>query len=199
MSDKPKRASKERHDRLRQLDARERMSLAEDRFSGYLLFSLSGFGFSDLKAPVAFISPGGGELITIMLVLILLFGAKDAPRVFRSIQTFLDKLQRSAADFRYKMMYGDLHANTADEKPYDVEEKQETEDGIQEAGGREQVSEDSDQRTEDGGQKTEDGGRRADVRGRESEDGEQRTEDSDQRTGDGDQESGVRKQAGVEK
>ena len=70
---------------------------------------------------LAFISPGGGELIMIMLVLILLFGAKDAPRIFRSIQTFLDKMQRSAADFRYKIMYGDLHANTADEDPYDVE------------------------------------------------------------------------------
>ena len=70
---------------------------------------------------LAFISPGGGELIMVMLVLILLFGAKDAPRIFRSIQTFLDKMQRSAADFRYKMMYGDLHTNTTDEKPYDVE------------------------------------------------------------------------------
>ena len=70
---------------------------------------------------LAFISPGGGELIMIMLVLILLFGAKDAPRIFRSIQTFLDKMQRSAADFRYKIMYGDLHANTTDEEPYDVE------------------------------------------------------------------------------
>jgi len=75
-----------------------------------------------MPAPgLAFISPGGGELIMIMLVLILLFGAKDAPRVFRSIQTFLDKMQRSAADFRYKIMYGDLHADTTKEEPYDVE------------------------------------------------------------------------------
>ncbi len=176
LSDKPKRASKERHDKLRQLDARERMSLAEDRFSGCLLFSFAGLGLSDFKAPLAFISPGGGELITIMLVLILLFGAKDAPRVFRSIQTFLDKLQRSAADFRYKMMYGDLHANTADE------EKKETEDGIQEAGGREQVSEDEEQMSEDGSQETEDGG--------------QTSENRRQKTEDREQESGVRKQAG---
>ncbi len=69
----------------------------------------------------AFISPGGGELILIMLVLILLFGAKDAPRIFRTIHTLLDKLQRAAADFRYKIMYGDIHANTTDEAPYDVE------------------------------------------------------------------------------
>lgn len=69
----------------------------------------------------AFISPGGGELIMIMLVLILLFGAKDAPRILRSIQSFLDKMQRTAADFRYKMMYGDLHSSPTDEEPYDVE------------------------------------------------------------------------------
>jgi Sec-independent protein translocase protein TatA len=69
----------------------------------------------------AFISPGGGELIMIMLVLIMLFGAKDAPRVLRNIQKFLDKMQRTAADFRYKMMYGDLHSGTTADEPYDVE------------------------------------------------------------------------------
>ncbi len=43
----------------------------------------------------------------IMLALILLFGAKDAPRILREIQNVLNKLQRSAADFRYKLMYSD--------------------------------------------------------------------------------------------
>ncbi len=57
----------------------------------------------------AFIAPGGGEMILILLVLILLFGAKDAPRILRNIQNSLNKLQRTAADFRYKLMYGDLH------------------------------------------------------------------------------------------
>ena len=71
--------------------------------------------------PLAFISPGGGELIMIMLVLILLFGAKDAPRILRTIQTFLDKMQRNAAAFRYKIMYGDLHQNADEETPYDVD------------------------------------------------------------------------------
>ena len=69
----------------------------------------------------AFISPGGGELIMILLVLILLFGAKDAPKVLRSIQTLLDKLQRSAASFRYKLLYGDLHQSSPEEEPYDVD------------------------------------------------------------------------------
>lgn len=75
-----------------------------------------------LPLTTAFISPGGGELIMIILVLILLFGAKDAPRIFRSIHTFLDKMQRTAADFRYKIMYGDLYADTTDPAPYDAEE-----------------------------------------------------------------------------
>jgi Sec-independent protein translocase protein TatA len=69
----------------------------------------------------AFISPGGGEFLLIMLALILLFGAKDAPRIFRSIHTTLDKVQRAAASFRYKIMYGDLHQETTDDDPYDVE------------------------------------------------------------------------------
>lgn len=63
---------------------------------------------------IAFIAPGGGELILILLVLILLFGAKDAPRILRDIQNTLNKLQRTAADFRYKLMYGDLHWNRTD-------------------------------------------------------------------------------------
>ncbi|MBI9021256.1 MAG: hypothetical protein JEZ10_08405 [Verrucomicrobia bacterium] len=75
-----------------------------------------------LSPELAFISPGGGELILIMLVLILLFGAQDAPRIFRTIHTLLDKLQRTAADFRYKIMYGDLHSGTTEEEPYDVRE-----------------------------------------------------------------------------
>ena len=56
-----------------------------------------------------------------MLVLILLFGAKDAPRIFRKIHNALDKLQRAAASFRYKIMYGDLHDDLSGGTPYDVE------------------------------------------------------------------------------
>ncbi len=78
-------------------------------------------GFLDLKLPLAFISPGSFEFLLIMLALILLFGAKDAPRIFRTIQTLLDKAQRAAASFRYKIMYGDLHSNPAQDEPYDVE------------------------------------------------------------------------------
>lgn len=80
-----------------------------------------------------------------MLVLILLFGAKDAPRIFRSIHNALDKMQRAAAGFRYKIMYGDLYqdTDTSSEEPYDVEEEhaeQATEDEEQEADTSEEDS-----------------------------------------------------------
>ncbi|MCC7300642.1 MAG: twin-arginine translocase TatA/TatE family subunit [Verrucomicrobia bacterium] len=74
----------------------------------------------------AFMALGGGELIVIMLALLLLFGPKDAPRILRSIQNVLNKLQRAAADFRYKLMYDDLHQTQPEESKdttvYDAEE-----------------------------------------------------------------------------
>lgn len=71
--------------------------------------------------PAAFIAPGGSEFLLIMLVLILLFGAKDAPRIFRSIHNALDKMQRAAASFRYKIMYSDFYKDLADEELYDAD------------------------------------------------------------------------------
>lgn len=76
---------------------------------------------------IAFFAPGGGELIVVMLALLLLFGPKDAPRILRGIQAVLNKLQRAAADFRYKLLYEDLHRTPAevskDASVYDIEEK----------------------------------------------------------------------------
>ena len=34
---------------------------------------------------IAFIAPGGPELLFILMVLLLLFGAKDAPKIMRNI------------------------------------------------------------------------------------------------------------------
>lgn len=76
---------------------------------------------------IAFFAPGGGELIVVMLALLLLFGPKDAPRILRGIQAVLNKLQRAAADFRYKLLYEDLHRTpteaSKDASVYDIEEK----------------------------------------------------------------------------
>ena len=71
----------------------------------------------------AFMAPGGGELVVVMLVLILLFGAKDAPRVLRTLHNIIDRMQRMAADFRYKLLYGDLGREPGNEKPFVVEEE----------------------------------------------------------------------------
>lgn len=61
---------------------------------------------------LGFISPGGGELLVIVLVLIMLFGAKDAPRILRKMQDFFDELRRTANSFRHDMLYSDLYAET---------------------------------------------------------------------------------------
>lgn len=67
---------------------------------------------------IAFMPLGGGELIVVMLALLLLFGPKDAPRILRSIQNILNKLQRATADLRYKLMYEDLHLDQPEESEY---------------------------------------------------------------------------------
>ena len=54
--------------------------------------------------PIAFLAPGGGELIVVMLALLLLFGPKDAPRILRNLQNLLHKLKRTAADFQRTLM-----------------------------------------------------------------------------------------------
>lgn len=74
-----------------------------------------------LFAQQAFLSPGGGELIMIMLVLIMLFGAKDAPRILRKIQNFMDEIRSIAANFRYEMMYSDLHDDQAEENTVEAD------------------------------------------------------------------------------
>lgn len=53
---------------------------------------------------IAFLAPGGGELIVVLLALLLLFGPKDAPRILRHIQGLFHKLQRTAADFRSQLL-----------------------------------------------------------------------------------------------
>ncbi|MDZ8117173.1 Sec-independent protein translocase subunit TatA/TatB [Pontiella agarivorans] len=65
-------------------------------------------GFSQL----GFIGPGGPELIVVMLVLIMVFGAKDAPKIFRKINEFMASVRNTADSFKREIMYGDLHADS---------------------------------------------------------------------------------------
>jgi Sec-independent protein translocase protein TatA len=62
------------------------------------------FGASQL----AYIGPGAPELIVVALVLLLLFGAKDAPRIFRKMNHALGRLRNTAESFKHEIMYGDL-------------------------------------------------------------------------------------------
>ena len=76
---------------------------------------------------IAFLAPGGGELIVVMLALLLLFGPKDAPRILRNLQSILTKLKRTASEFHRTLMTSDLHEDPTwkahDTRVYDAEKK----------------------------------------------------------------------------
>ncbi len=62
---------------------------------------------------LAFIGPGGPEFIVIMLVLLLMFGAKDAPRIFRKLNEMLNQVRNTADGFKREIMYGDLNQQSS--------------------------------------------------------------------------------------
>jgi len=59
---------------------------------------------------LAFIGPGGPEIIVVMLVLLLMFGAKDAPRIFRKINEMINSIRNTADGFRREIMYSDVNS-----------------------------------------------------------------------------------------
>lgn len=61
---------------------------------------------------LAFIGPGGSEILVVMLVLLLMFGAKDAPRMFRKLNDMLNQLRSAAENFKQEVMYSDLDGDT---------------------------------------------------------------------------------------
>ena len=62
----------------------------------------------------AFIGPGGPEILVVMLVLLLMFGARDAPRIFRKINELLNQFRSTAENFKREVMYSDI---TTDHEP----------------------------------------------------------------------------------
>jgi Sec-independent protein translocase protein TatA len=67
---------------------------------------------------LAFIGPGGPEFIVIMLVLLLMFGAKDAPKILRKLNEMLNSVRNTAEGFKREIMYGDLNTDsTAADEP----------------------------------------------------------------------------------
>jgi Sec-independent protein translocase protein TatA len=74
------------------------------------------YGFFQL----AYLGPGGPEFLLIMLVLLLMFGAKEAPRILRTINEFINHIRSTADGFKREVMYGDLKA----EPPEDEDEEE---------------------------------------------------------------------------
>lgn len=74
---------------------------------------------------LAFIGPGGPEFLVVMLVLLLMFGAKDAPRIFRKINEMINSVRNTADSFKREIMYSDMGNHTSsdpanmDEESYD--------------------------------------------------------------------------------
>lgn len=65
---------------------------------------------TDCFSYIAFIGPGGPEFLVVMLVLLLMFGAKDAPRIFRRLNEMINQLRNTADSFKREVMYGDLNS-----------------------------------------------------------------------------------------
>jgi sec-independent protein translocase protein TatA len=68
----------------------------------------------DFCFQIAFIGPGGPELLVVMLVLLLMFGAKDAPKIFRKINEMLNSVRNTADGFKREIMYGDHNNESSD-------------------------------------------------------------------------------------
>lgn len=67
---------------------------------------------TDCFSYIAFIGPGGPEFLVVMLVLLLMFGAKDAPRIFRKLNEMINQLRNTADSFKREIMYGDLNSES---------------------------------------------------------------------------------------
>jgi Sec-independent protein translocase protein TatA len=61
---------------------------------------------------LAYIGPGGPEFLLVMLVLLMLFGAKDAPRILRKLNEIISQIRNTADGFKREVMYGDLNNDT---------------------------------------------------------------------------------------
>ena len=66
-----------------------------------------------MTIPVAFLggSPGAGEILLVLLVVLLLFGAKHLPSIARSLGRTLDEFRRTARDLSHDIM---SHNNNSD-------------------------------------------------------------------------------------
>ena len=79
-----------------------------------------------VRTPLAFLAPGGGEMLVVMLALLLLFGPKDAPRILRRGLDALRKIQQSANRFKNDLLAAsqdpEAQARARDTTVYDREQ-----------------------------------------------------------------------------
>ena len=68
---------------------------------------------------LAFIGPGGPEFLVVMLVLLLMFGAKDAPRMLRKLNEIINSVRNTADGFKREILYSDLDSETESAPAYD--------------------------------------------------------------------------------
>ena len=95
------------------------------------------------KLNIAFVAPGGPEFLFILLVLLLLFGAKDAPRILRKLSDMLMQFRHTANTFKHDVMYSDMRAE-ADSRQVELNEIEEIQEEIEandETEGNEIISE----------------------------------------------------------
>ena len=64
---------------------------------------------------LAYLGPGGPEFMLVMLVLLLMFGAKEAPRILRTLNDIINQIRNTADGFKREVMYGDLNAEPRDQ------------------------------------------------------------------------------------
>ena len=78
---------------------------------------------------LAYLGPGGPEFLVIMLVLLVMFGAKDAPRILRKLNEIINQIRNTADGFKREVMYGDLNPSSPDnETPDNTDESAHNED-----------------------------------------------------------------------
>ena len=111
---------------------------------------------------IAFIGPGGPEFLMVMLVLLMMFGAKDAPRILRKLNEIISQIRNTADGFKREVMYGDLNNDTpsydestesgdeyGDEYDYDNEEFfEDLEETLTPEDSEEEPEEDSEEESE---------------------------------------------------
>ena len=73
------------------------------------------------EVSVGFVAPGGPEFLLVLFVLLMLFGAKDAPRILRKISDLVTQFRHTANTFKHDIMYSDMRAE-ADARGAEVEE-----------------------------------------------------------------------------